>query len=789
MDWQNTLIYTIPLLGAAAFSAVLAIFTWQRRTRAGAAAFALYMVASGLWCFAYALEIMATDPGVMLFWAKVQYLGISTVAAFCLIFCLQYARRWQPATYIYGLLFIIPAFTIVIAWLEPLTGLLWQEISVSTNGSFTVLTFTYGPVFWLIIGYSYLELLASTFILIDLRRRVPEIYRKQINLLVLASLFPWLGNFLYVLGISLVPNLDLTPFGFALTGFVMGWSLNQVQLLDITPIARTQILERMVSGILVLNRREQIIDINDAAAIILNVPLNSVIGQDVATLFIDSLTPLQAYKQFDLIHTEMDISRPNDPRYVDLSVTPLYDHGNELMGRTLVLHEITERKLAEIALTRQKQLFENLVEMTRFVLSHDTLNESLKEMVRNALDLTQAEGGSLFLLDASGNVVNSLLARGDLPIEEKRDIETDVMRSGLAGWVNQHRQAALIPDTSQDERWVTLPDQPYQALSVMAIPVMVGSQLLGLLTLNHSRQSFFDQANLQLMQAAVDQMALALRNVQMVDMQQRLILELSLAKEEAELANRAKSTFLANMTHELRTPLSAIIGYSELLQEWLTVTNNGSQKTAVFMEPRLQKIGIAAHHLLAIISDILDLSKIEAGKMPVFPETFLIDEMITEVVGTAESLMAKNGNALVVECPPDIGSMFADATRVKQILLNLLGNAAKFTQDGRVVLTVMAETSPETIRFKIQDNGIGIPSQEIPKLFQSFTQVDSGVNNPAEGTGLGLAISQNFAHIMGGRIDVESKLGQGTLFTVHLPRLAPQPTPLQSTQTEISRSS
>jgi PAS domain S-box-containing protein len=777
MDWKNLLIYIIPLLGAAALSFILAVLAWQRRPRIGATTFAFYMVASGLWCFAYGMEILATDLDAMLFWAKIQYLGIATVAPICLLFCLQYSRRWRPPPYFYSLLFIIPTFVIVIAWLEPATGLLWQTISVDTSGPFSVLTFTYGPVFWLLVIFSYLELLASTFILLDLFRRVPETYKRQIRLIVIATLFPWLGNIFYILGIRLVPGLDLTPFGFFMTGLVMAWSLNRVQLLNITPIARNQILENLAGGILVLNRREHVIDINQSATDILDAPANSVIGQNVETLFTGSLAPLQNYKQLDYEHSEFNLSQPHKSCYVDLHVTPLYDHRDELIGRTLVFHDVTNRKLAEIALNQQKQLFENLVEITRFVLAQDTIHESLKETVQSALNLTGAEAGSLFLLDASGNVVNSLLARGDLPVQEKREIETDVMNHGLAGWVNQHRQAVLIPDTMQDDRWMTLPDQPYQALSVMAVPIITGSQLLGLLTLTHSNKHFFMEDDLHLIQAAVDQMALALRNVQMVDRQQQLILELSLAKDEAELANRAKSTFLANMTHELRTPLSSIIGYSELLQEWLDLNDNHAE-AAVFMEPRLEKIGAAAHHLLTIIGEILDLSKIEAGKIAVYPETFSIVEMVDEVAGTAESLAAKNENTLVIKCPPDIGDMTTDPTRVKQILINLLGNAAKFTQNGEVVLTVMAETavsSTNLIRFKIQDNGIGIPAAEIPKLFKPFTQVGENTGSHTDGTGLGLAISQNFAQILGGRIDIESKLGQGSTFTVHLPRTIPQP--------------
>lgn len=785
MAWKNGLIFVIPLFISAALAAFMSFKAWQRRPQFATTAFSLFMLAAAVWCFSYGMEIWVSDLSAMLFWSKVQYLAIATVSTFFLIFCLQYARRWHPPSYVFGLLFLIPAFTIIIAWLEPKTKLLWQDISITSNGYFSVLTFTYGPVFWLIVAYSYLQLLVSTYILIDLARRVPDLYKRQIRVLVFASMLPWLGNISYILGIDLIPDLDLTPFGFALGGFVMAWGLNRVQLLNITPIARNQIMEQLAGGILVLNRREQIIDINDAAADLLDTSASLVLGKEAAALFTGSLAPLQRYKKLDNNHEEIDLSQPNDSRYLDVQVTSLYDYREEYIGRTLVLTDITERKLTEVALTRQKQLFENLVEITRSVLARDSIHDSLKETVKNALTLTGAEVGSLFLLDASGKVSNSLLARGDLPVEEKRSIEAGVMRDGVAGWVKQHRQAIVIPDTTKDDRWVILPNQPYEALSVMAVPIMISSQLLGLLTLTHSRKNFFAPDSLQLMQAAAGQVALALRNVQMVDTQQRLILELSLAKDAAEQANRAKSIFLANMTHELRTPLSAIIGYSELLQEWLEINGNGDEKTAVFMQPRLQKIGISAHHLLLMISDILDSSKIEAGKMPILPQPFAIAALVAEAVGTAESLMDKNGNTLFVDCPPDIGTMVADPLRVQQILLNLLSNAAKFTKQGQVRLTVTAETAvsaPETILFSIQDNGIGIPAEEIPKLFKPFIQINGNDPAQSEGTGLGLTISQNFAHMMGGHINVDSKHGQGSRFTLHLPRTMPP-----STETETAK--
>jgi signal transduction histidine kinase len=238
--------------------------------------------------------------------------------------------------------------------------------------------------------------------------------------------------------------------------------------------------------------------------------------------------------------------------------------------------------------------------------------------------------------------------------------------------------------------------------------------------------------------------------------------QLHRAKEAAEAASRAKSTFLANMSHELRTPLNAIIGYSELLQE-----EADDLGYADFVSD-LEKIRASGRHLLVIISDVLDLSKIEAGKMELYPETLDIPALIHDVVVTAQPLVEKNGDTLVVRCADDLGAMYADRTKVQQVLFNLLSNAAKFT-DGGVITLAVARERERWIRFSIADTGIGMTPEQTENLFQPFTQADASTTREYGGTGLGLAISQRFCQMMGGEITVESQVGRGSTFTVHLP--------------------
>ena len=312
----------------------------------------------------------------------------------------------------------------------------------------------------------------------------------------------------------------------------------------------------------------------------------------------------------------------------------------------------------------------------------------------------------------------------------------------------------------------------YRAL--LAVPLLREERVLGALVVNRRTPGAYPPEVVALMQTFASQSALAIQNA-------RLFREIEEKGRQLEEASKHRRQFLANMSHELRTPLNAIIGYSEMLQE--EAADLGAD-TAAFGGD-LQKITEAGKHLLGLINDILDLSKIEAGRMDLFPEDFAVADLVRGVAAVAGPLARQRDNRLTVECPDGLGAMCSDLTKVRQALYNLLSNAAKFTERGEITLTAAREQGAgeregaggagDWLVFRVADTGIGMTPAQLGRLFEAFTQAEASTTRRFGGTGLGLALTRHFCRLLGGEVTVESAPGAGSTFTVRLPAAVPQP--------------
>jgi signal transduction histidine kinase len=292
---------------------------------------------------------------------------------------------------------------------------------------------------------------------------------------------------------------------------------------------------------------------------------------------------------------------------------------------------------------------------------------------------------------------------------------------------------------------------------VLAVPLLREGNPIGVIFLSRQSVRPFTSKQIDLASTFADQAVIAIENVRLFDEIQ------DKSKQLAEASER-KSQFLASMSHELRTPLNAIIGLTEMMVN--NATHFGTEKA---VEP-LRRVNAAGTHLLSLINEVLDLSKIEAGKLELNPEAVNLTRLIDEVIGTAGQLADKNQNRLVVEAQENLGALNADSMRLKQILLNLLSNACKFTKEGEVALRVRkVADGRDWVELAVADTGIGMTAEQQAKLFQDFTQADSLTARRYGGTGLGLAISRKLARMMGGDVTVTSEPGKGSVFTVCLP--------------------
>jgi len=395
------------------------------------------------------------------------------------------------------------------------------------------------------------------------------------------------------------------------------------------------------------------------------------------------------------------------------------------------------------------------------VISRSTfdLQSVLNTLVGSAARLCDADKGFIARQEGTGYRLSASVGFAPEFVEYIAQYLIEPGRNTLVGRTALEGRTVHIPDVRIDPEytWSEAIERSGGVRTILGVPLIREGVPVGVFNLARTIVRPFTDKQIELVSTFADQAVIAIENVRLFD-------EIQDKSRQLAEASERKSQFLASMSHELRTPLNAIIGLTEMM-----VTSAARFGTEKALEP-LRRVNAAGTHLLSLINEILDLSKIEAGKLELNPERVDLTRLIDEVIGTAGQLAEKNQNRLVIEAQENLGALTADSMRLKQILLNLLSNACKFTKEGEVALRVRkVANGRDWVELAVADTGIGMTAEQQAKLFQDFTQADSLTARRYGGTGLGLAISRKLARMMGGDVTVASEPGKGSVFTVRLP--------------------
>ncbi len=761
-------LFILTLAITALGSGLVGLYSWRRRERAEAGPLALAAAAVAIIAAGYAGELASSQFATILRTVRLQYVGIVLLPVFWLWFALSYTGRDAlldpPRRYA---LLLLPAITLALVLTSPAHGLIWQQITLAQRDGLVIFDPVYGPWFWVHTSYSYGLILFASGLLLSTALRAQRLFRWQALLLAVAALAPLLGNALYLLRIDPGQTLDLTPLFFGLSVILVTGLTVRGRLLEIVPLARELSFEQMRDSVVVLDPQGRVVDLNATARALFNRAEPDLIGRPISALLPSDVVIPEYYLRAHELDEEVLVTTGAARRWLAVRIMPLYGWRGRLKGRLVHWRDVTARRADEELLRLYNAELEALHETAILLSSRQETAHVLETIIARAAALVGARDGYVAVLDEEAD---AMVVRVGIGLFAPLVGERLRRHQGLIGQVWASGQPLLIEDYASWEHR-QLHDQRLAAM--FGMPLTDYERVVGVIGLCYTeRGPGFDAPLRTLLDRFARLASLALKNARLYNALEQELAErrhteraLARSRDAAEAANRAKSTFIANVSHELRTPLTAIVGYAQLIKVQLRAGDTA------LVNDELDVIVNAAVQQVSLINDLLDLAKIEAGRMELYNRTFSVDALLVEVSQVVQPLIDRTKNRLIIDRPEDVGSFYGDEQKLRQVLVNLLSNAAKFTANGTITLRATREHSAqgERLQLSVIDTGIGIPTDYLATIFEEFSQVAGPQRQGYGGTGLGLAICKRFVELMGGRIGVTSQERHGSCFTVYLP--------------------
>ena len=703
-------LFSIVFFIGAALALVLIFKIWTRRIASGSSIFVCFLLTLFIWILTNGLEAGAVDFNTKVFWGRSMYWGAVFTGVMWLIFALEYTgSKWCRRPRNIVLLLIIPIFSLIGVWTNQWHHLYWTNIYPSPGTSGEFLVWEHGPLFWIMAIYNYVMVFSGILILVRFNRRKAG-YGRQLLIILMATLIALSGNAIYLLGLSPIPGLDLSPFSFVLAGVIYAFTILQYHFLDVVPVARGLLIEKMPDGILVLNPEGIIVDANPAVKSILGISQNgAILGKRLDAVWpkLDILLSKLDGEQ----HTEMSIDSLKRID-LDINIIPLQGARGDKAGKLVVLRDITQYRHMEQTLRESEYKYETVVEQS---------NEGvliLQDGVYRFANRTMADISGYSVEELAGKAIPFAIA------EEDHQLVLERYRQRVSG--------SKVPDIYEIN--VLRKDGGRRNLEISVGTISFEGKLANIVTFRDITERNLTQRKLEALYREEQRLSNSLQE---------------------EMAKRNKYT--RALVHELNTPLTAILASSELLET--------EMKEGVFLA-LAKNIRRASLNLKQRIDELMELSRGEAGTLKISHLPTDLGQLVREVALEAMP-EAENKNIKLELEIAEVKRVNGDSVRLRQVMANLLSNAIKYTDQGKVLVKVSQPNDIEVL-VEVWDTGRGIEKEKMENLFDPYRRkVNEGQS--LSGLGIGLALTKFIIDLHGGQIWVESVPGKGSTFKFTVP--------------------